>query len=465
MKIEQMLADYIIGLKYEELPLGVVNATKAQILNILSVAIGGSGASGMGELVGLLKDWGGKPESTVIAFGGKLPAPHAAQANAAMAHAWDFDDTYNKIMLHSAVVTVPPALAVAETRSAVSGKEFIATVAAAVDFGCRMCLVLTAPPGEKEQLAWHYWHFTALFGYFMSAAAAGRVLGLNQEKLLNALGLAYHQAAGNLQSIREGTQAKRLGPGFACRAGVASAMMAQRGNTGPKSFIEGEVGFYGLYHPQSPYCDLTKLTNNLGRQFENEDISLKPYPCGVVNHTAIDAALAITRKHDVTPDTVAEITIFTGEGSYFLCTPLDVKRHPKNAVGTQFSIPWSVATAVAKKRASVRDYTDEAAKDPLVHQLTDKIIVELDPTLTGGSIEPTRIRIKTTDGKEFVHQVDIPLGSPKNPFSPADAKRKLMDCNSVNVNPMPEEKLDRLIDTVGRLEEVEDINQLIPLLI
>jgi 2-methylcitrate dehydratase PrpD len=465
MKIEKMLADYIIGLKYDDIPPAVIKATKAQILNILSVAIGGSGASGIKELVGLLKDWGGKPESTVIAFGGKLPAPHAAQANASMAHAWDFDDTYNKIVLHSAVVTAPPALAVAETRGGVSGKEFIATVAAAVDFGCRMCLVLTAPPGGKEQLAWHFWHFTTLFGYFMSAAAAGRILGLDQEKMLNALGLAYHQAAGNLQVVRDGAQAKRLGPGFACRAGVASALMAQRGNTGPRNFIEGEVGFYSLYHPQSPYCDLAKLTDNLGRQFENEDISLKPYPCGVVNHTAIDAALAITRKNDIRPDAVAEITVFTGEGSYFLCTPLEVKRHPKNAVDTQFSIPWSVATAIAKRRASVRDYTDEAARDPLMHQLTDKIFVELDPALTGGSIEPTRIRIKTTDGREFVHQTDIPLGSPRNPFSPADAKRKLMDCNSVSVNPMPKEKLDRLIEAVGRLEEFENINQLIPLLV
>lgn len=465
MKIEQQLADYIIGLQYEDLPEGVVKATKAQILNILSVALGGSGASGMRELVGLLKEWGGKPESTVFAFGGKLPALHAAQANAAMAHAWDFDDTYNKIMLHSAVVTVLPALAVAETKSAVSGKEFIATVAASVDFGCRMCLVLTAPPGEKEQLAWHYWHFTALFGYFMSAAAAGRILGLDQEKMLNALGLAYHQAAGNTQCLREGAQAKRLGPGFASRAGVASAMMAQRGNTGAKSFIEGEVGFYGLYHPQSPYCDLTKLTNNLGRQFENEDISLKPYSCGVVNHTAIDAALAIVRKHDIRPEDVDAITVFTGEGSYFLCSPIETKRHPKNAVGTQFSIPWSVATAVAKKRASVRDYTDEAARDPVLHRLTDKIVVELDPALTGGSIEPTRIKIKTMDGREFVQQVDIPLGSPKNPFTPADARRKLLDCNSVSVNSMPEEKLDRLIATVGRLEELEDIQQLVPLLV
>ncbi|HOG16972.1 MAG TPA: MmgE/PrpD family protein [Syntrophales bacterium] len=465
MKIEQQLADYIIGLQYEDLPEGVVKATKAQILNILSVALGGSGASGMRELVGLLKEWGGKPESTVFAFGGKLPALHAAQANAAMAHAWDFDDTYNKIMLHSAVVTVLPALAVAETKSAVSGKEFIATVAASVDFGCRMCLVLTAPPGEKEQLAWHYWHFTALFGYFMSAAAAGRILGLDQEKMLNALGLAYHQAAGNTQCLREGAQAKRLGPGFASRAGVASAMMAQRGNTGAKSFIEGEVGFYGLYHPQSPYCDLTKLTNNLGMQFENEDISLKPYSCGVVNHTAIDAALAIVRKHDIRPEDVDAITVFTGEGSYFLCSPIETKRHPKNAVGTQFSIPWSVATAVAKKRASVRDYTDEAARDPVLHRLTDKIVVELDPALTGGSIEPTRIKIKTMDGREFVQQVDIPLGSPKNPFTPADARRKLLDCNSVSVNSMPEEKLDRLIATVGRLEELEVIQQLVPLLV
>jgi 2-methylcitrate dehydratase PrpD len=465
LKIEKLLTDYLVGLKFEEIPPAVVEATKAQVLNIISVILGGSSASGIKELVGLLNDWGGKPESTVIAYGYKMPAPHAAQANASMAHALDFDDTYNKIMLHSAAVAVPPALAIAEMRGGVSGKEFITAVTLAVDLGCRMCLVLKAPPGGKEQLAWQTWHFTSLFGYFMSAAAAARLLKLDEEKMMNALGLAYHQAAGNLQSGREGAQTKRLGPGFACRGGVAAALMAQRGNTGARNFIEGEVGFYGLYHPQSSYCDLTSLTRNLGKQFENEDISLKPYPCGVFNHTAIDAALAITKKQDIKPDDVGEITIFTGEGSFFLCKPLEVKRHPRNAVDTQFSIPWSVATAIAKRRASVWDYTDEAARDPLMHKLTSKINVTVDPTLTGGSIEPTRVRIKTLDGREFIHQVDIPLGTPQNPFGPADVKRKLMDCNAVSVEAMSEESLDKLIDAVGRLTEMDDVNHVMRLLV
>lgn len=464
MKIEQSLVEYLVGLRYEEIPAPIVRATKAQTLNIISAVLGGTTANGIKELVELLKEWGGKQESTVIAYGNKMPAPHAAQANASMGHALDFDDTYNKIMLHVAVVSVPPALAIAEMRGGVSGKEFITAVTLAVDLGCRMCFVMTAPPGEKDQLRWHHWHFTTLFGYFMAAAVAGRLLQLNEEKMLNALGLAYHQAAGNMQTVHDGGLAKRMGPGFSCRGGVTAALMAQRGITGAKNFIEGAVGFYGLYHPQS-YCDLAKLTDGLGHRFENDDVSLKPYSCGVVNHTAIDAALAIVKEQDIKPDDVAEITIFTGEGSHFLCQPLEVKRHPRNAVDTQFSIPWSVATAIAKRRAAIWDYTDEAARDPMMHKLTSKINVEIDPALSEGSIEPTRVRIKTMDGREFTNQVDFPLGSPQKPFSPADAKRKLRDCNSVSIKPMSDEGLEKLVETVGRLEELEDVSQLMSLLV
>jgi 2-methylcitrate dehydratase PrpD len=464
MKVEERLAEYMASFKYEDIPATAIEATKAQILNILAAGIGGSAAGGIKELVGLLKDWGGKREGTILCYGDKLPAPHAAQANASMGHALDFDDTYNKIMIHPAVVTVPPALAIAEMRRGVNGKEFLAAVALAVDLGCRMGLVLNTPPGEKKQMRWQFWHFTALFGYFMAAAAAGRLLGLDREQMMNALGLAYHQASGNTQCVRNGAQAKRLGPGFSCRAGVASAIMAQKGITGATDFIEGEVGFYSLYHPQT-YCDLNQLTQELGRRFENDDVSLKPYPCGVVNHTAIDAALAIGKEHDLVPEEVAEITVFTGEGSYFLCQPIESKRHPRNAVETQFSIPWSVGTAIAKKRASVWDYTQEAVGDPLTHKVTSKIKAEADPKLTRPSmIEPTRIRVKTTGGKEFMKQVDYPLGTPQKPFTRDDFRRKLKDCNSISIKPLPDEKLEELIETVGRLEEIGDVSRIMTLL-
>jgi 2-methylcitrate dehydratase PrpD len=290
----------------------------------------------------------------------------------------------------------------------------------------------------------------------MAAAAAARLLKLEEDQMMNALGLAYHQAAGNGQVVRDGAHAKRLGPGFSCRGGITSALMAQKGITGARNFIDGEVRFYDLYFPGTPY-NLSALTNNLGQQFENEDISLKPYPCGVVNHTAIDAALSITREQDIKPDDVAEVTIFTGQGSSVLWKPIENKRHPRNGVETQFSIPWSVATAIAKRRATIQDYTEGATQDPVMHELTSKISAEIDPALTGGSIEPTRVRIRTKGGKEFIKQVDVPLGSPQKPFSQADIKRKLKDCNSVSIKPMSDEMLEKLIETIQSLEKVEDI--------
>jgi len=456
MNTERLLANYLAEIKYEEIPDGVIRATKLQILNIISAILGGSSAAGIKQLIEFLRYCGGRPESTVFAYGDKIPATNAAQANASMGHALDFDDTYNKVMLHPAVVSVPPALAIAEMSPGVSGKEFITAVSLSIDLGCRMCLVVRATPEGKDQQWWQVWHFTALFGYFIATAAAARLLKLNEDQIINALGLAYHQAAGNGQVVRDGAHAKRLGPGFACRAGVASAMMAERGITGAKNFIEGELGLYDLYFPNSRH-DLSWLVNRLGRQFENEDISLKPYPCGVVNHTAIEAALAITREQDINPDDIVKVTVFTGQGSSVLWKPIENKRHPKNGVDTQFSIPWSVATAIAKRRASIQDYTDNATKDPVMHELTNKISAEVDHTLTGGSIEPTRVSIKTKDGKEFINQVDIPLGSPGKPFSQGDIKRKLKDCNSASIEPLSDEVLDKLVETTESLEESEDV--------
>jgi len=460
MEIEKSLADYLVNARYEEIPSSVIEATKAQTINILSAAIGGSSADGIDKLVELLEGWGGKTESTLIAYGYKLPAPAAAQANASMAHALDFDDTYNKMTLHVAVVTVPPCLAVSELLKGVSGKEFLTALTLAVDLGCRMAAVLQTPPGEP-QTAWHFWHFTTLFGYFMAAAAAGRLLRLNPKQMLSALGLAYHQASGNMQVIREGALAKRMGPGFASRGGVESALMAQKGITGVENFIEGEVGFYDLYHPTSVYRDLSKLTDRLGQKFENEDVSLKPYPCGVVNHTAIEAAMTLATKYDIQPADVAKIMVYTGAGSYVLCQPLEEKRHPQNAVGTQFSIPWSVATAIAKRRASVEDYTDQATRDPIVNSLASKLDVEMDSSLTGTTIEPARVSITLGDGRELTEQIDIPLGSPKKPFSAADIRRKLETCNSISIKPFPQQQLDKLISTVANLEEVEDVTELL----
>jgi 2-methylcitrate dehydratase PrpD len=326
-----------------------------------------------------------------------------------------------------------------------------------------MTNVLQAPPG-KAQTSWHFWHFTTLFGHFMAAAAAGRLLKLKTRQMLDALGLAYHQASGNMQVIREGALAKRLGPGFASRAGVEAALMAQADISGAKDFIEGEVNFYKLYHSTCEYIDLSQLTAGLGTKFENANVSLKPYPCGVVNHTAIEAALALAVENDIRPAEVVKITVHTGAGSHVLCRPIDVKRHPKNAVDTQFSIPWSVATAIAKRKAAIEDYTAEATGDNVVNDLTDKLEAQIEPSFSGGTIEPARVTVILKNGKQLMKQVDHPSGSPEKPFSPDEVKRKFENCNSVSRKPLTTREIEKLTAMVARLEDVADISDLTEML-
>jgi len=132
MDAAYLFAKNLISVNYEDIPEDVVEATKKQILDNLGVAVGGSSKLGVKELLELIIDWGGKEESTILCYGNKVPAPNAAQVNATMSHALDYDDTGNG-PVHSSAVIVPTCLAVAERKGKLSGREFITAVSLGVD--------------------------------------------------------------------------------------------------------------------------------------------------------------------------------------------------------------------------------------------------------------------------------------------------------------------------------------------
>src|SRR4030067_2960194 len=156
---------------------------------------------------------------------GKLPSPHAALVNGTMSNALDYDDTHERAHLHAGVVVVPPAMALSEARGGIGGKEFITAVCVAVELGCR--LGVSVRPAKP--LFMGGWSFGPLLGHFTAAAAAAKLLHLDEEKVHHALGIAYHQASGNAQAMRDKAASKKIGPGFACRDGIISALMAQKG--------------------------------------------------------------------------------------------------------------------------------------------------------------------------------------------------------------------------------------------
>ena len=453
------LARNVARTRYEDIPGNVVEATKKEILDCLGVALAGSSAAGVGELAELVKEWGGSKQSSVICYGLKVPAPNAAQVNATMIHARDYDDAHGGALLHPGVVPVAACFAVAEQKGRVSGKEFIAAVTLSTDLICRLGLA-TKPEGS---LAATGWHFTTLYGFLSAAAAAGRILGLDEDKIVNALGIAYHQCSGNMQSIIDGALTKRMGPGFAAKGGITAALMAERGITGAKNSLEGEMGVYNLYH-RGDY-DAVALTAELGKSFEALNVSTKPYPCCGATHPFIDAALALVSEHDIKAEGIARIIAFHGEGAQLLCDPLEVKQKPRNPVDAQFSIPWTVAVAVVKRKVSIDDFSQVAIKDKDILTVSQKVIPQLDDSLNRRAVEPGRVEIITKGGGVYSKQVDNPLGSPLNPMSFDDCVTKFFDCAAYSVKHIPDEKLGRVVEMIRQLERVTEVVGIIKLLL
>jgi len=441
--------------QYDDVSSVAIDAVKKEILDSLATAIGGSSAAGIKELVDLVKEWGGSEQSTVIAYGIKCPAPNAAQVNGTMIHALDYDDGHPDALVHTGCTAVSTCFAVAERKGGITGKRLISAISLGVDFMAR--LSLASRPGVS--LFECGWHPTVLYGYLGAAAMSGIILGLDKKKLINALGIAYHQCAGNLQSIHDGALTKRMGPGLAAKGGITAALMAEKGISGASNILEGKAGLFKLY--QGGQYDSCVLTSDLGRRFEVEHIGFKPYPSCGHTHAYIDAIFLLKSKYGVKADEVKEIKVFGGDAAYGLCVPLEVKRNPRNIVDAQFSVPWNVAVALIKDKVTLEDFTEEAINNRDILKISNIVTGYLDPNLSRHGVGPGRVTVIMKNGGEYTEEVEFCLGSVQRPMTFNDCARKFRECSAYSIKPLSENVQDRVIELVKKLEQLEDATEII----
>lgn len=446
------------GMRYENLPAVAVESVKKEVLDSFATALGGSSKAGVGELVAMVKEWGGSRQSTVIAYGFKCPAPNAAQVNGTMIHALDYDDGHQVALVHIGCVAVSTAFAMAERMGKVSGKELITAIALGGDFMAR--LGLASKPGASALASG--WHPTTLFGFLGAAAIAGRIIGLDEEKMINALGLAYHQCGGAGSGVADGALAKRMGPGLAAKAGLTSALMAEKGITGERDPLEGRTGLFKTY--MGGDYDPKILTADLGKRFEGENIGDKPYPCCGLTHACIDAALALKAKHDIKVGQIKDITVYGGQSVYGLSQPPEIKKAPRTIIDAQFSVPYVVAVALVKGKVTVDDFTDVAIKRPEILKVAGMINTRLEPAMSRHGVGPGGVTLTMQDGTEYTEEVENCLGSVARPMTFADVTKKFRECAACSIKPLPAAAVDKAIEMVGKLEKLSDATEIIRLL-
>jgi len=443
------LLSWACSARYEDLPATVVSASKTQVFNTVAAMLAGSTAPGAPQAVAQLREWGGAPQSTVVAHGLKAPAPLAAFANGVMAHAMDFDDTQVGTGFHGNVTIVPALLAVAETRPEASGRDFVLAHAVGLEIACRMTLAAT-------RRAAHPWLTTTLFGVFGAAISAGRLLALDLPTLRQAVGIVYSSAGGNRQGLLDGTLIQRVQPGLCAQAAVTATGLARHGITGAQDVFEGRYGLYPSYYG-SDYQPMA-LLEGLGGEFRLLDIALKAYPCCSYSQEPVDATLELQRMHGFAGDDVADVMAYVV--SAHAAGLVDRPYAPRSCaqVDAQFSLQFVIAAALRRGALGIADFQERTLADPAVLALSGRVRVGVDPEREGV------VEIRLKDGRQLSHRVPRARGHPANPLDLPALRSKLRECALQAAVARSEEQIAALERDVMGLEQVRSAATLAALL-
>jgi len=431
--------------RYEDLPADVVRTLKLFLIDTLGVIGGAAHAPGIRELNQRLARWETTGSATGLIGKRRYSPPSAALANGAAAHALDFDDQHDPARVHTSCVVLPTLLATAEDVGHVSGRDFLLAYAVGAELHARLGLACYNSLGKG-------WHPTMIFGTLAASLAAGRLLKLDAEGLRNALGMAFHQASGSAQSMRDGVLSKRLGAGFAARAAVLSAFLGADGLTGTRRPLEGNAGLFSLYERNEVKPEI--LTDALGSHWRIREYSFKPYPCCRCNHTAISIGITL-REQGVKPGDVKAAEIGMGNVNWLTVgEPYDVRRD--SVVHAQFNAAYSFARALTDARVDLRSYRKPAISDPAVIALAAKTRAVDDPAIEPAAIEPARIKVTLNDGRVIEVRSDTIKGSPQEPMNEDELLAKFHDCLEFGLGATRVEA-DRLADAVMNIDKATDV--------
>lgn len=463
MTITEKLINYVMSMGYDRVPVEATDGMKRLVMNSFAAMLAGTSASGVMELTHLIRKWGGAPESTVFLNSLKVPAHEAVLVNATMIRALDFDDFHMQTGMHSGAIVLPVALAATELAGNTDGKALIAAMILGAEIMCRMRLVPDRCIGVSGWTG-------EIYGAFGGAITAGKILGLSREEMINALGLAYGQAAGNAQTIFEGTLATRMQQGFAARAGLLSAVMARAGLTGPKGFLEGKAGLYSVYYRGLGY-DINRLSVGLEEKYEFLNLATKPYPCCGFIIAPIENVLDIMRQNEIADKDIEIVTVHVNQQMYnTVCSPPENKCRPQTPADAMFSLPYALSTAIITGNVLLEDFFVEAIREPDRLEFINRIETKVDEDIDRESKDLNlplalhEIDLHTKDGRCFSQKIYQAKGFPEKPMTMEDFSEKTKKCAPLAIKPFSEDKIEMLRDMIENLEKQGKVQQLTELL-
>ena len=464
MTLTEALAELGLAIENRAISPEAYEAAEKMTLDTLGCGLAGWRQPGTAETLGLMRDWGGTHEASVLFHGDRLPSPHAAFVNSTMIHALDYDDVYIPGVLHIMSIILPVALAAGEVADA-SGEDLLASVTMGVEVAGRLGIAYCKrqkPPQSPGFLN------TSIVGGFGGVVTACRLLRMSVKQCVDALGINYAQTSGNRQALQDMTLTKRVQPAFTARSTLWAAALAARGITGPPNALEGQCGFFALYTEKDPPS--AEEVTAPREWFEIECDSVKRYPsCGACH--AAHAAAEQLAADGLRPQDIDRVELVGFSHDRLVGLPFKLGDNPQ--VSAQFSVRYCVALALLRGKTTLEHFTDEAVvANRDVAQLAERIT--LLPALEEGDLPappvlsskvPDRRRnlyhaviVHTTDGRRLVRAQCVGQTFDPDAVTLDHVKAKFRDCARFSgiCEPARAEEFIRAVASLREAESARD---------
>jgi 2-methylcitrate dehydratase PrpD len=449
MALTEQVAKFISTIAFEDFPQQAVFAARHGIIDCVACALAGSKEDLTNILLGFAEETGGGRAASIIGKSVKTSAPMAALVNGAMGHALDYDDITRPLKGHPSVVCLPAALAVGEALGA-SGRDVMLAYMIAFEVGCALGSGMGVD--YADDLGWHP---TAPLGTLASAAAASRLLGLNQEQTAMAISLAASHAAGLRENF--GTMTKPFHAGNASRSGVTSAMLVKRGYTASTTGLEGRYGFMHAFSGGEGE-NVNAPAQSLGKEFflEQPGVQIKKYPCCGSTHTPLDAFFLLRKENRIDHrdvDAVEVLVDFDPPRSL-------IHSDPHTALEGKFSLQYCLAAALVDDKVGLAQFEDPMVMRPEVRALIPKVTMRRNPGQEGKPswVEAyNEVHIKLKNGNVLSKREYRGSEGPVIGVTPEGMDMKFRDCASLA---LPDARINAALEILHNLEKQPDINGL-----
>ncbi len=403
--VTRTLARHVVGAKAVDLPASVRKEAARTLLNWVGCTVGGSRHETVGIAISALAQFSGPAQASILGRKERLDILHTALINGISSHVLDYDDTHSHNIIHPAGPVISAILALSEHRP-ISGTDFVNALVLGVDVECRI---------GNSVYPKHYdagWHITGTAGVFGAAAASGKLLGLSEQQMLWALGLAATQPVG-LQEMF-GSMTKSFHPGRAAQNGLTAALLASKNFTSSEQSLEAKYGWANVVSTAHNFDDITKT---LGQAYEISKNTYKPFACGVVMHATIDGCIQLRNESKLTADKIDRVELKV----HPLVIQLTNKKSPQTGLEGKFSIYHAASVALVEGGGGIDQFSDRAVRDRAVASLRDRVTTAVDSTIHEDQV---RITLTTTDGRKLEKFVEHAVGSLDHPMTDKDLEAK-----------------------------------------